>query len=1105
MTNKYGLTKSLWFSMIMFCLLLAGPVLSFGQDGKTNEAKEILDSAGVTGGFIVHLNVTDGVLTEALRMKDSFIVHGLSKDSENVQRVRRYIHSKDQYGPVSVDKLTGSRLPYTDNLVNLLVAKDLGNVSMDEVLRVLCPKGVAMIQEGGQWKKKTKSWPEEMDEWTHYLYDAGNNPVSKDRLVGPMKHYQWIGSPRWGRHHDTMASMSALVSANGRLFYIFDEGPSESIQLPPKWSLIARDAFNGTILWKRSIDEWQTHLFALKSGPAHLPRRLVAVGDRVFVTLGINAPLVELDAVTGKTVRTFENTNQTSEILFSDNSLFLVVGRPEKKKEEYVPDPKNTWIWANPRVARKGWAWSEENRRIMAIDAADGSLLWEKVCSVAPLTLGADHRGVYFYDGERAICLDRRTGKEDWQSAILERLPQINTAYAPRVIVHGDVVLFSGGTGKMQALSTADGKKLWEVRQQPSGHYSPQDVMVMDGLVWSGAIANEQNSGTFTGRDIHTGEVKNEFLPDEEIYWFHQRCYPSKATENYIIPSRTGVEFIDVKKQDWNVNHYVRGGCLYGIMPANSFIYTPPHGCACYIEAKLNGFCALAPATKYGPDSTYVSKENRLEKGPAYNAEITGEAGVEDWPTYRHDAKRSGFTPAAVSSDVKRKWRTTLGGKLSSPVISGNRMYVSKVNAHTIYALNAQTGEQVWHYTAGGRIDSPPTIYKGRVLFGSMDGYIYSLRARDGSLIWRYRAAPIDRRIMAFEQLESAWPVNGSVLIQDRKLYAVAGRTMFLDNGMRLLQLDPITGRKISETILDEKDPESGKNLHSLVRGLNMPVALPDILSSDGKYLYMRSQQFDLEGNRKQISPRMLADQKGEGVHLFSPIGFLDDTQFVRSYMMYGKSVTSGWGMWSFPGRLVPSGRIISVDDKHVYGYARKPEFLSESIVLEFMLYAADKSVSTESIKNVLGATYRMEAAATPEGKWLASACDWKLRQGFPMKDRSAVEYKWMVDQPPIQPRAMVVADKLIFMAGPSDIVNEEETFLDLDDKANLKKLAAQSAILRGEKGALLWAVSTADGKKLAEYHLTSLPVWDGMAATKGHLFLTTLSGEVVCFSEKGK
>ena len=84
-----------------------------------------------------------------------------------------------------------------------------------------------------------------------------------------------------------------------------------------------------------------------------------------------------------------------------------------------------------------------------------------------------------------------------------------------------------------------------------------------------------------------------------------------------------------------------------------------------------------------------------------------------------------------------------------------------------------------------------------------------------------------------------------------------------------MLMLDPETGEQLSEIVLDEKDPETGQNLHEFIESLNMPVALSDILSSDGEYIYMRSQQFDLKGNRKHIGVRDVGDQTGEGAPSF--------------------------------------------------------------------------------------------------------------------------------------------------------------------------------------------------------------------------------------------
>jgi hypothetical protein len=80
-----------------------------------------------------------------------------------VEKARRHVQSQGLYGSVSVDAFDGRRLPYVDHLVNLLVAEDLGEVPMDEVLRVLAPYGVVMI--GGE--KIVKPYPEEMDQWPH--------------------------------------------------------------------------------------------------------------------------------------------------------------------------------------------------------------------------------------------------------------------------------------------------------------------------------------------------------------------------------------------------------------------------------------------------------------------------------------------------------------------------------------------------------------------------------------------------------------------------------------------------------------------------------------------------------------------------------------------------------------------------------------------------------------------------------------------------------------------------------------------------------------------------------------------------------------------------
>ncbi len=62
----------------------------------------------------------------------------------------------------------------------------------------------------------------------------------------------------------------------------------------------------------------------------------------------------------------------------------------------------------------------------------------------------------------------------------------------------------------------------------------------------------------------------------------------------------------------------IRDRCLYGVMPANGLTYAPPHNCACYPEAKLYGFNALAPASRTFVLPDKISAEGRLSWGVAY-------------------------------------------------------------------------------------------------------------------------------------------------------------------------------------------------------------------------------------------------------------------------------------------------------------------------------------------------------------------------------------------------------------------------------------------------------------------------------------------------------
>jgi SAM-dependent methyltransferase len=194
-------------------------------------AEDLPDTVGVKGGFIVYVGCEDGKLLASLVANDGFIVQGLSEYPETVSAAREQVKSAGIYGKVSVGLFNGKQLPYVDSLVNLLVVSDAGELSADEVKRVLAPGGLALIKEGQYvfglktsnldalkgWKAFKKPWPDEIDDWTHFLHDAQGTSVSDDLIAGHPKGIRWTGGPFWARSHEHTASMQAMVSTAGRV------------------------------------------------------------------------------------------------------------------------------------------------------------------------------------------------------------------------------------------------------------------------------------------------------------------------------------------------------------------------------------------------------------------------------------------------------------------------------------------------------------------------------------------------------------------------------------------------------------------------------------------------------------------------------------------------------------------------------------------------------------------------------------------------------------------------------------------------------------------------------------------------------------------------
>ena len=1045
-------------AMLLACRLAAAAQAPLPEQQR---ARKILDATGVAGGLVVHVGCGTGTLTAALRANDSYLVHGLDTDPANVEKARARIRALGLYGKVTVEQWTGRGLPYVDNLVNLVVSEDLGDVPMAEVLRVLAPGGVAYVKTGGNWTRTVKPRPKEIDEWTHYLHGPDNNAVAHDDVVGPPRRLQWRAGPVFARHHDVLASVSAMVSAGGRIFYIIDEGPTSLMHYPSRWRLVARDAFNGMLLWKKPIPDWENALRKFRSGPPQLPRRLVAVGDRVYVVLGLTAPVSCLDAATGETVRVYEGTRQADEIICDGNVLLVVTFDYETAEEASA-------------ALRRGIPTTGATRAIVAVDARTGRGLWKhsgkQTTGLMPTTLATAGGRVLYQCAAEVVCVQRDTGKAVWRRDVKGAAPRAPAAKPARkgarkakqpkgssataaytaptlVVSQADGVVLLARGGQLTAMSLTDGKVLWRGASKPD-HHAPADLFVADGLVWSGLFAAE-------GLDPKTGRVKRTLdLTGLLTPGHHPRCYRNKATNRYVISNKRGMEFFDLRGPAHSRNNWTRGACQYGILPCNGLTYLPPNACCCYPGAMLHGLCALAPRSS--EKEPPAEQADRLERGPAYGKEVLDaqssirnlESG--DWVTLRGDATRSGATGQPLPGSLRRVWEAEIGGKLSAPVVAGEILLVASVHEGRVIAMDARNGKPVWSHAAGGRVDTPPTVYGGLVLFGAADGWVTCVRLSDGQFVWRFRAAPTDRRIVVDGQLESVWPVHGNVLVHDGTAYFAAGRSCYLDGGIYLYGLDPETGRNRCEARV--AIPHDQDKSQAFV----MAGARPDILVSDGKYVYMQQIKFDAN----------LVRQEGFGRHVMCHSGLADDTWFYRTFWRLGYG-----DRYDFPNSYikhnlrVPFGQLLVFDDRMVCGLQMtvspgiRPDEVTRT-AKGCLLFGDPNKPFTPDKKTQPDSDY-------PPG-----------RLGI---RKEPTGHKWTL-RVPFQARAMVLGPQKILVAGWPDTIDQNDA----------------RAAVEGRRGGNLWVVSH-DGKKLAEHNLTAPPVFDGLVAAHGRLYLSTQNGRVLC------
>lgn len=747
---------------------------------RAQTADEVREATGVEAGVVAQVPATDGKLLADFAATGRVLAHGLALDRDAANKVEAAIEAAHVEGLAMVDVLSqGGRLPYADNLVNLLIVDNdvLGKLAPadGEVLRVLVPlKGVAYIKSGGAWKKITKPMPKEYGEWPQYSHGPGWNAVNDDQVAGPAEQLQWLAGRGWSLGK---GASSGYRLVGGMAFHHSDADKE----------LIGRDAFNGVPIWRMDV-----------KGISPRVTPLIATPERLYTVIDREGPLVTLDAATGKRLNSF------------DTGVTAV--------EKYRRDMP---MWG---TLSQGLLIQTGQHQVVATRADTGEKAWSiKVPDdVEPsFPIVAEDLGLVFYvEGNRTpgisrwpqvqkthavVAIDLKTGQEKWRNVEIEELSLGELCYDDGTIGwFGDTGIgtFAGFDQKSRepwvgAIDAKSGKLRWKQNHTMTG----QVVLQRDGNVYVG------EAGGIEGFNAQTGEKVVRWKADS-----NPNCNRLRGTSKWWITS--AVTYIG-EDYDWQRQWITRSVCAAGGWPAYGMVYFVPNGCSCF--TMVRGYLALNSRPAPQP----LPVEGRLETFSVDEGDYTSRVEVTDrhWTTWGGTGERTFSNDAVVPAQPKQWWRADVsrpmaettkgspiladwtrydeyrGGPVEQPVIGYGMVYATETDKGRIVAIHTNTGERAWEFFAGGRIDSSPTLIGWNVIFGSRDGYVYALDAHTGELRWRFMAAPNRELIVANGQLESQWPVIGSVLAHAGSIWTSAGRHPELGGGIHLYQLAPATGK----------------------------------------------------------------------------------------------------------------------------------------------------------------------------------------------------------------------------------------------------------------------------------------------------------------------
>ena len=434
---------------------------------------------------------------------------------------------------------------------------------------------------------------------------------------------------------------------------------------------------------------------------------------------------------------------------------------------------------------------------------------------------------------QAVIALDFKSGKELWRTSTGgKQVSQVT--YAEGGLFLYEAMPIGHDEFSMLRLDAASGREVWKYNGDKKELGQKLEMIVRDGKLYSmshGVAVFDTNSGD---------------LLDQWRYGVNARCDSSRATEKYLLLAYGNIADYAAETPKMTHQRIARSSCASGAFPAYGMQYFAPNACGC--ESWLRGHLALH--SRPLPESEPI--DQRWEQGPAFNAKSKLDPDTEAWPQYRQNARRTAMGGTKIPQDLKLLWHREIAQRpegavttdwqltndtsrliISAPTVAEEHVVVSVPHAHKVVSLDALSGEQRWVRHLEGRPDAPPTIAGELCFVSTRHGWVYALHVESGEVAWRFRAAPAEQLIVAYGQLESAWPLFGPPIVKDDAVFVCAGRHPEA-GGLYFFKLDAATGKVLASKELSADHPWQVADQKHYATSMNDIVNQPLVEDNEG-------------------------------------------------------------------------------------------------------------------------------------------------------------------------------------------------------------------------------------------------------------------------------